>query len=110
MRNSPSRWQHQLPVSPQPPPPRLAAAAGWARALQHLQQERVDGRVADQLEEEEVLQTLEADAAEGGETQQQLGEAAGLVRVLSLAVLLQGRVHLLTQSLHHLHRRQAFRV
>lgn len=34
------------------------------RGLQHLHEEGVDGRVADQLEEEQVLQALEADGAQ----------------------------------------------
>lgn len=44
------------------------------RRLQHLHQEGVDGRVADELEEEEMLQALEADGAQSGQAQQQLGE------------------------------------
>lgn len=35
------------------------------RGLEHLHQEGVDGRVPDQLEEEEVLQALQADGAQG---------------------------------------------
>ena len=46
------------------------------RGLQHLHEEGVDGRVPDELEEEEVLQALEADGAKGGQAQQQLGEPA----------------------------------
>lgn len=34
------------------------------RGLQHLHEEGVDGRVADQLEEEQVLEALEADGAQ----------------------------------------------
>ena len=34
------------------------------RCFQHLHEEGVDGRVPDQLEEEEVLQALEADGAQ----------------------------------------------
>lgn len=33
------------------------------RRFQHLHEEGVDGRVADELEKEQVLQTLEADGA-----------------------------------------------
>lgn len=47
------------------------------RSLQHLHEEGVDGRVPDELEEEEVLQALEADGAQRGQAQQQLGEPAG---------------------------------
>lgn len=34
------------------------------RGLQHLHEEGVDGRVTDQLEEEQVLEALEADGAQ----------------------------------------------
>lgn len=34
------------------------------RGLQHLHEEGVDGRVANQLEEEQVLEALEADGAQ----------------------------------------------
>lgn len=34
------------------------------RRFEHLHEEGVDGRVTDELEEEQVLQTLEADGAE----------------------------------------------
>jgi len=47
------------------------------RSLQHLHQEGVDRRVPDEFEEEQMLQTLEADGAQGGEAEQQLGEPAG---------------------------------
>lgn len=47
------------------------------RRLQHLHQESVDRRVADQLEEEQMLQALEADGAQGGQAEQQLGKPAG---------------------------------
>ena len=46
------------------------------RRLQHLHQEGVDRRVPDQLEEEQMLQTLEADGAQGGQAEQQLGKPA----------------------------------
>lgn len=44
------------------------------RRLQHLHQEGVDGRVPDELEKEQMLQTFEADGAQGGQAQQQLGK------------------------------------
>lgn len=47
------------------------------RGLQHLHEEGVDGRVPDELEEEEMLQALQADGAQGREAQQQLGKPAG---------------------------------
>lgn len=45
--------------------------------LQHLHEEGVNGRVPDELEEEQVLQALEANGAQGRQAQQQLGEPAG---------------------------------
>lgn len=59
------------------------------RSLQHLHEESVDGRVADQLEEEQVLQTLEADGAQGGQAQQQLRKPAtqGNYRKILLVML-----------------------
>lgn len=56
-------------------------------ALQHLHEEGVDGSVADQLVEEQVLQTLETDGTESGETQQELGEPAGLLGMCQSRVL-----------------------
>ena len=47
------------------------------RSLQHLHEEGVDGRVPDELEEEEVFQALQAEGAQGWQPQQQLGEPAG---------------------------------
>lgn len=46
------------------------------RSLQHLHQEGVDGRIPDQLEEEQMLKTLEADGAQGRQAEQQLGKPA----------------------------------
>lgn len=50
------------------------------RRLQHLHQEGVDGRVADELEKEQMLQTFEADGAQGGQAQQQLGKPSKMER------------------------------
>ena len=63
--------------------------------FQHLHEEGVDGGVSDELEEEEVLQALEADGAQRRQAEQQLGKAAWLIRVAGLAVFLQGSVDLL---------------
>lgn len=38
-------------------------------SLQHLHQEGIDGCVSDQLEEEQMLQTLEANGAQGGQAE-----------------------------------------
>lgn len=45
------------------------------RRLQHLHQKGVDGCVPDQLEEEQMLQTLKANGAQGGQAEQQLGKS-----------------------------------
>lgn len=47
------------------------------RRLKHLHKEGVNGCVPDQLEEEQVLETLQADRAQGGKAQQQLGKPKG---------------------------------
>lgn len=58
-------------------------AGGWWGSgdlqwgLQHLHEEGVNGCVPDELEEEEVLQALQADRTQGWEAQQQLGKPAG---------------------------------
>ena len=56
--------------------PGTAGLSHLVRGLQHLHEEGVDGRVPDELEEEEVLQALEANGAQSGQAQQQLGEPA----------------------------------
>lgn len=43
--------------------PGPAGLSHLVRGFQHLHEEGVDGRVPDELEEEEVLQALEADGA-----------------------------------------------
>lgn len=82
------RWQQDGSQSGGPggrQPPGLRRAAGPAQRplshlvwrFQHLHQEGVDGGVSDQLEEEEVLQALQADRPQGGQAQQQLGKPGG---------------------------------
>lgn len=46
------------------------------RRFKHLHQEGVDGRVADQFEEEQVLQALQADGAQCWKPEEELGEPA----------------------------------
>lgn len=46
------------------------------RRLQHLHQEGVDRRVPDQLEEEQMLQALEANGAQGRKTKKKFGKPA----------------------------------
>lgn len=56
--------------------PALLMSCDLMWSLQHLHEESVDGRVSDQLEEEQMLQTLEADGSQGGQAEQQLGKPA----------------------------------
>lgn len=58
------------------------------RRLQHFHQEGVDGCVADELEEEEMLQTLEADGAQSGQAQQQLGKPDRKSATVSIQILI----------------------
>jgi len=53
-----------------------------------------------QLAQEEVTGALKSDRAQRRKTQQQLGKAAGVVGVLSPAILFQRYIYLLTQWLH----------
>lgn len=50
---------------------------GLMWGLQHLHEEGVDGRVPDELEEEQVLQALEPDGTQCRQAEQQLGKPAG---------------------------------
>ena len=88
----------------------VARWLGLGRRFEHLHEERLDGRVADQFEEEEVLEALEADGAQGGQTQQQFGEAARLLGVRHARRLVQGLVDLLAQLFHLRHRLQTLGV
>ena len=65
---------------------------------------------AEQVQEEDLLATLETDGAECWQSQQQLGEAARLARVLLAHVVLERGVHVLPQPLHQLHRFQVLGV
>lgn len=67
------------------------------RSFKHLHQEGVDGRVADQFEEEQVLQALQADGAQCWKPEEELCEPALLIRIFLFAVGLQGSVHPLPQ-------------
>lgn len=44
------------------------------RRLQHLHQEGVDGRVADQFKEEQMLQALQTDGAQCWESEEELSK------------------------------------
>lgn len=54
----------------------LLVSCDLMRRLQHLHEESVDGCVPNQFEEEQMLQTLEADGPQGGQAEQQLGKPA----------------------------------
>ena len=60
--------------------------------VEHLREQSVDGRVAQQLEEEEVLEALETDRSDGRQAEKQLRESRGFERSRAAAVLLEGRV------------------
>lgn len=45
------------------------------RRFQHLHEESVDGRVSDEFEEEEMLQTLQTDGAQRRQAEKQFGES-----------------------------------
>ena len=75
-------------------------------AQQHVTDERLDGRLAHQAHEEELLDHLRRHGAEGGQAQQELAEAGGLVGVLAAYVLLQGALRLLLDALDVGHVRQ----
>ena len=68
---------------------------------EHVPDEGLDGRLAHQPHEEELLYDGGGDGAEGGEAEQQLAEPGGLVGVLGAAVLLQGALRLLLKLLDH---------
>ena len=76
------------------------AIATTASAVTTIAAEAAEpGVVLDELEEEEVLHALEADRPEGGQSEEEFGESAGLVLVVGAAVLLQGGVDLLAEAL-----------
>lgn len=81
-----------------------------AAAEQHVPDERLDGRLAHQPDEEQLLDDLRADRAQRRQPEQQLAEPDRLVGVLRPAVLLQGALRLLLQRLDVRHVRQSARV
>ena len=78
----------------------------WA-GQQHVPYQGLDGGLADEPHEEELLDDGGGDCAEGGESEQQLSKPGWLVRVLGAAVLLQRALRLLLQLLHNARVRQA---
>ena len=79
-------------------------------AEEHVSDERLDGRLADQPDEEELFDDLRADGAQRRQPQQQFAETRRLVGVLRPAVLLQRTLRLLLQTLDVAHVRQTARV
>ena len=77
---------------------------------EHVPDEGLDGGLAHQSDEEELLYHRGGHGPEGGQSEQQLAEPGGLVGVLGPAVLLQRALRLLLQLLDHLRRRQPHRV
>ena len=75
---------------------------------EHVIKEAVDRRVAEQLPEEQVLQTFEANWAQRGQSQEQLRKARWLVRVHAFAVILECRVDALATFLHGARRSDTF--
>ena len=91
------------------------SAHGGARPLevpghQHVLDHRLDGDLAHEPHEEQLLDDGGGHGPEGGQSEQQLAEPGGLVGVLGPAVLLQRALRLLLQLLDHLRGRQPHRV
>ena len=81
-----------------------------AAAEEHVSDERLDWRLADESHEEELFDDLRTDAAQRGHAQEQLAEARRLVGVLSPHVLLQRALRLLLETLDVHRVRQATRI
>jgi len=79
-------------------------------AEQHVPDERVDRRLADESDEEELLDDLRRDGAQRRQPQQQLAEARRLSGVLRPHVLLERALRLLLQVLDVRRVRQTARV
>ena len=80
------------------------SAHGGARPLevpghQHVLDHRLDGDLAHEPHEEQLLNDGGGHGPEGGQSEQQLAEPGGLVGVLGPAVLLQRALRLLLQLL-----------
>jgi len=81
-----------------------------AAAEQHVPDERLDGRLAHQSDEEQLLYDLRADRAQGRQPEQQFAEPDRLVGILRPAVLLQRALRLFLQRLDVRHVRQSASV
>lgn len=60
-----------------------------AAAEQHVADQGLDRRLADQADKKELLNDLRADRPEGRQTEQEFSESGRLVRVLRSTVLFQ---------------------
>lgn len=67
---------------------------------QHVAEQRLNGRLADQANEEKLLDHWGGHDAQGGETEEEASKAVGLAGVLIPYVLLQGTLGLLLDALH----------
>lgn len=70
-------------------------------AQQHVPDEGLDGSLADEPDEEELLYDGGGHCSEGWEAEEEFTEPGGLVGVLAAAVLLQRALRLLLQLLDH---------
>lgn len=71
---------------------------GWR--FEHFREESVDGSVANQPEEEEVLEALETYGSERREAEEEFGEPARLGRVGVPRVFFQDGVDFLAEKFH----------
>lgn len=81
--------------------------AETAAAQQHVPDQRLDGRLAHQPDEEQLLDDLRADRAQGRQPEQQFAEPDRLVGILRPAVLFQGALRFFLQRLDVRHVRQS---
>jgi len=68
-------------------------------AEEHVADERFDGRLSDEADEEELLDDLRRDGAQRRQPQEELPEARRLRRILRPAVLFQRALRLFLQRL-----------
>lgn len=70
---------------------------------QHVPEQRLDGRLAHQAHEEELLDHRGRDDTQRRQAQQEPPETVGLVRVLIPHILLQGTLRLFLDAFHMSH-------
>lgn len=71
-----------------------------ASRQQHVPDQRLDGGLPHQADEEKLLDDRGRDGAEGRQAEQELPEAVGLVGILTPHILLQRTLGFLLQTLH----------